>query len=390
MNLADVTQLVQHSTALRARTLLEPAGGQSDKIFPPTYEGGKYATEVRRIDGAEVACVLLDSVQSQANRFESALQDAVDGGRLSIPVIRVSFPDDLSRELGSITSLTAPHRCYDAIIRDSRLGETAFPKSELGAALAAARPPDATALYRHCPTVLVFGGWDSTGSRGGMGAKFTRAVTSEIVGIGVAEGVRTSSRIDPLSVRREVEVVVEDDDRSSWRVASTGEKKTKRPSEVNHGNIVPIITKPGEESGGVTVDGAEQTWVLSLPALRRYRFPVDGEYDDDRDLAVRSVLVVLALVARALAHDDGLFLRSRCHLVRAPGASGLEAVAPDGPTSPLAEPTADELRSLLEEAVEAASTRGLDWEGDPVELQAEERLVELVRRSFELAPKADA
>ena len=59
----------------------------SPKVFPPTYEGGKYATEDRIIGGQKLPCVLLDSVPSQANRMELALQDAVDGGVIDLPVV---------------------------------------------------------------------------------------------------------------------------------------------------------------------------------------------------------------------------------------------------------------------------------------------------------------
>jgi CRISPR-associated protein Csb1 len=387
VDIDTINDVVQRSAALRSRARLAPAGGRDDKVFPPTYEGGRYATESRRVDGAEVDCVLLDSVQAQANRFESALQDALDRGRISIPCIRVGFPADLARELGPITSLTAPHRCYDAILRDSALAGTPFPKSEVGQALAAARPSDATALYRYCPTALVFGAWDSTGARGGMGAKFSRAVSSEIVGIGATAGVHTSSRIDPLGVRREVGVVIDGDDPGEWRLAADGEKGAKRPSEIVHGNIAPTIE---DGRGGVTVDRVEQTWVLSLPALRRYRFPVEGSHDDERDAAARAVLVALALAARALARDDGLFLRSRCQLVPTPGGEALEAVATDGATEPLEEPTTEAAVELLAGAVEAAGAHGLQWEAQPIELEPQERLTELVRRSFELAPKAGA
>jgi CRISPR-associated protein Csb1 len=387
VDIALIHDLVQHSTALRARTVLAPAGGDGDKIFPPTYEGGKYATEVRRIAGEEVACVLVDSVQSQANRFEAALQDAIERGRLRIPHIVVRFPDEVAQELGPVTSLTAPHRCYDAILRDSQLAEIPFPQSEVGSALATARPANATALYCYCPTVLVFGGWDSTGARGGMGAKFTRAVSSEIVGIGATGGVRTSSRIDPLGIRSEVAVYIEGDDRTAWRIASDGDKGAKRPSEIVHGNIPPTILEAG---GGVTVDRVEQTWVLSLPALRRYRFPVNDAYEDERDIAARSTLVALALVARALSRQDGLFLRSRCQLIRVPGGSALEAIAPDGSTQELEDPIPERAIEVLEQVVDAAAGHGLEWKTAPVELEAQERLVELVRRSFELAPKSGA
>ena len=41
----------------------------------------------------------------------------------------------------------------------------------------------ATPLLRYAPHCLVFGMWDSTGPRGGLGVKFSRAVVSEVVGV---------------------------------------------------------------------------------------------------------------------------------------------------------------------------------------------------------------
>src|SRR5207302_3219879 len=74
------------TVAIRSITKLEPAGGNGDKVLPPTYEGGAYAFESRRIDGREVDTVLLDSVQSQANRFEDALLEAHRAKRLQLPL----------------------------------------------------------------------------------------------------------------------------------------------------------------------------------------------------------------------------------------------------------------------------------------------------------------
>jgi len=42
------------AAAFRCVSDYQPAGGPGDKVFPPTYESGKYATETRRIDGKEV------------------------------------------------------------------------------------------------------------------------------------------------------------------------------------------------------------------------------------------------------------------------------------------------------------------------------------------------
>src|SRR5262245_19471946 len=66
------------AAAVRVVTCLGPAGGDGDKLFPPTYndpdkKAGAYGFEPRRIDGREVNAVLLDSVASQANRMEQAL-----------------------------------------------------------------------------------------------------------------------------------------------------------------------------------------------------------------------------------------------------------------------------------------------------------------------------
>src|ERR1700730_13883402 len=72
-------------------------------------------------DGKDVRCVLIDSVQSQANRLEEALLTSMRAGRIAIPHITVAFKNqntsngiDLS-DLGEVTSLDAPHRVFDAI-----------------------------------------------------------------------------------------------------------------------------------------------------------------------------------------------------------------------------------------------------------------------------------
>lgn len=263
------------AAAFRTRTRLQPAGGDGDKVFPPTYAGAVYATEERRVkqeDGTfeSIPCVLIDSVQSQANRLEEALQQAIDAGRFDdcpLPVIEVDFSgEELLDEIGRITSLQAPHRAADAILRDSLLDGEPFRKSEIGAKLDHASLNNATPLYEICPTALVFGIWDSTGPKGGLGAKFQRALVSEIVGVNVQVGVKTSSRIDPLQIRAVVKVMKS---KSGYTLAESEKAKgAVSPSEVNHGNIPPDIDS---KTGGVTINYAELTTVLSLPALRRRR-----------------------------------------------------------------------------------------------------------------------
>lgn len=409
------------AAAFRCRRILQPAGGPGDKVFPPTYAGAVYAVEERRVrtaDGEEqvVPCVLLDAVQSSANRMEEALQEAVDAGELALPVIEVRFPDEqLLQPVGRVTSLQAPHRSADAILRDSLLNGTPFPGSDVGQRLARCTIQNATALFEYCPTALVFGLWDSTGPRGGLGAKFARALVSEIVGVNASFGIKTSSRIDPLGIRLKAGPVYRsaggplgwtlNEEQAAFKEKEPEKIKDGKPSQVNHGNVTPSFSKYGKGAegpdvlqegeqaregkiapGGVTVSHAEQSIVLSLPALRRLRFPDgDGKPNPTRDAAARTVLAALGLCASTLATDKGLDLRSRCllwpeqpaewELLDTPGSAPKRFVLNHAAAI-----------TLLKESVAAAAKHGLTWSGI-ITLTASEPLVELVRKSQELAIK---
>ena len=432
------------AAAFRARTRLQPAGGEGDKVFPPTYAGAVYAVEERRTkqengEWETTPCVLLDSVQSQANRLEEALQQAIDAGLFQdcpIPVIEVDFSgEDLLDEVGTITSLTAPHRAADAILRDSLVAEgegqgTPFRESPIGARLDHTSRSNATPLYEICPTALVFGIWDSTGLKGGLGAKFQRSLVSEIVGVNVSFGKKTSSRIDPLKIQRVAGPVYRTVNRG-WTLDASkalqekgkpvlyGKRKGKnithdpknatfpdegRPSVINHGNVTPDFSRytgsigvpdpirPHEEvrekrvgASGVTVDYAEQTTVLSLPALRRLRFPVNGgSPTQETDAAGRTVLAALGLTACALAAENGYDLRSRC-LLWPSNPLRWELLARPGEKPAQLTFTADDAIQTLKEAIAAAEKVGLTWRKDPLKLTPAPQLVELLKRSQKIA-----
>ena len=398
--------------AFRCCVKLQPAGGEGTKVFPPTYAGAVYATEKRRLPGHvdAVECVLLDSVQSQANRMEEALQQALDAGRIKMPVVEVDFmpyfPGDKLPEnmrlldpVGKVSSLQAPHRIADAILRDSVLDGAKFRETDIGKRIGMVSARDAMALFEHCPTALVFGMWDSTGPKGGLGAKFERAMVAEIVGINAVYGVKTSSRIDPLGILLKAGPLYARSDGTGWTLDESHAKKEKgkpvtlgkdgRPSEANHGNVTPSLSDRSRETdeylaGGVTISHAEQTVVLSLPALRRLRFPADGNYDAKRDNAARTVLAALGLCAATLANEAGLDLRSRCllwpvepptwSLLSTPGEPPLELQL-DGKAA----------TKLLEEAVKKANDLGLPWHDEPVVLTPSDALVKLVVKSQQLA-----
>ena len=430
------------AAAFRCRTTLQPAGGPGTKVFPPTYAGAVYASEKRRLPGRDepVDCVLLDSVQSQANRMEEALQRAVDDGRLKLPVIEVDFgpyfpggPEGmrLLDPVGKVSSLQAPHRIADAILRDSLLEDKPFRQSDVGRAIDRVSLQNATPLFELCPTALLLGMWDSTGPKGGLGAKFERAMVSEIVGIDAVYGVKTSSRIDPLGIQKNAGPLYRQANREYtvdsnsavdelkngkptgkkllYKPNSKGQdvfhdpKEAKcpllgRPSETNHGNVTPDIDYRKDKNknlvmddqgrpipvGGVTIASAEQTIVISLPALRRLQFPVDGKHSHERDVAARTVLAALGLCAAALADEAGLDLRSRCLLYPEDDLTWELLDRKAGAKCTL---SAEEAIVLFHEAVETAKGAGLPWREEPLVLTPSEQLVKLVAKSQQLAAK---
>jgi CRISPR-associated protein Csb1 len=406
MTLRTIQEAVSGSAAaFRCRRRLQPAGGEGDKVFPPTFAGAVYAVEQRRIPGHidPVTCVLLDSVQSQANRMELALQDAVDGSRLRLPLVEVDFSehgptDDVDADkntgrlidaVGKITSLQVPHRLADAILRDSELDGVPFRQSTIGRALNTVSLANATPLFELCPMALIFGMWDSTGPKGGLGPKFERAMVSEIVGIGAHVGdLLRGVRRDPLEVRAAVKVQKNAD--GSWKVADAKAKGAVAPSKVNHSSV-PYPEQRDRKTednsyAGVTIEYAEQTTTLSLICLRRLRFPLNGKTELAADHAARTLLAALGLCSATLAFEGGVGLRSRSllwpdapmswQLLERPGTSPREFQL-----------TADQATALLNEAIRAARECGLAWSEKPVMLKPSTELLKLVRLSQAEATK---
>lgn len=383
----DIIQeaLAGDGVAFRRRTRLQPAGGPGDKIYPPTYEGGKYALEERRVDGETVPCVLVDSVASQANRMELALKNAFyrgTGEDSLVPVIVVDFAQAGIPEVGEITSLEAPHRIADAILRDSLHEGVVFERSGPGQEFIASTAQSAAGLLRYCPTALVFGMWHSTGILGGLGTKVQRAIVSEVVAINARVGVKVASRIDPLQIETGP-VLYETPDRSSWTMDEGAARKEKnkavkkgkdgKPSEANHGNVTPSVS-----DGGVTCDYILQATVLSLAALRRIK--VSGPSSTEQDLAARAALVALGLSAATLLNrSEGFDLRSRCTLV--PEAlAPWELISCDGSTREFGL-AYQAVEGLLSDAVSALVDRGISWERRPLVLVPADNLTRLVQEN---------
>jgi CRISPR-associated protein Csb1 len=304
-----------------------------------------------------------------------------------------------------LSALQAPHRIADALLRDSVLGGKPFRHTEVGLAFADSRPGHATAMYRYCPTALLFGVWDSTGPKGGLGAKFQRAIVSEIIGIEAVPGVKVQSRIDPAGIEKKAgEVYEAADAQEGWtldktKAAKDGAKpklfggKDGTPAAINHGNIPPSIDA---EAGGVTFEKALQTTVLSLPALRRLRFvtttegnPIDPKQRNAAETAARVVLAALALCAVVYQRENGYDLRSRSQLV-ATSPLELEFVPADGGEPERFSLSREGAQQLLRGAHDAARKLGLGFSEREIKLQPAPKLAELIRKSRELMASGEA
>lgn len=391
---------IESAAGIRARTPLEPLGGPGTKIAPPTYgvdDGAKsrYALETRTtLDGdgnpAPIAAdVVLNSVAAQAHDFSDALREAIETGGLTLPLVGTDFRDvgDLA-EFGLLTDLDVPHRVYDAALRDSLDDDVPFRFGDVGRAVTQASVRNATALYVHSPSALIFGAWDSTGPKGGRGSKFERALTGEIVASDVTVGVGTSSRIDPLGIEIKGTTVYRNMD-GGWTLEEAeaardkGKPVTIKPSEINHGNVRPSIDTM---AGGVRAGSITATTTLSLIQLRRLKFvtdaagaPLAATQRQTVERAARCALAAVALAAVTLSFEAGFDLRSRC--VLAPVADlRLEAVGRSGQVDPFTL-TSEEALALAAEAAKASASAGLRWRDGLLALRPTDRLCDLVRRS---------
>lgn len=354
------------------------------KVAPPTYPEGTvvtvdtangprdartpYILEDRLLDEAPRRTVLLDSVQSQANRAEEALHHLVSSGRLPYPQFEVVAAVDADRTV-RIPSLRLPHRYADAYLRDSLLDGTPLDRTAVGRALQLSTPEDATALYRRSPESLVFGAWNS--QRKGRQAKFPRVYRSEVVGLDPVMGSRRAGRMDPENLTGAARQLPDGD----WEYAVPDGSKAKgeKLSERGLGNIA-----PGEAPGGVTISSAVRFATLSFAGLRRIGFGATGE---DAAASARAALAALALLAdRAAFTQPSLWLRSGCDLVLAEEqvaflqrGGGQEAVEVD----------AEAALDLFTEARDNAEDHGITMDSDRIELVPKDKsLGEAIRYAY--------
>ncbi len=382
--------LSSDDAGVRITAAYEPAGGPGSKVFPPTYpfKDEKYALEERYDQAGELhQTVLIDSFQAQANRCELALLDAIDDGLLSFPYLQlrgeVPMADGSAVVPIRITSLEAPHRGPDAYFRDSENSDgVEFDKTDVGAALRRADARNARAYFRHVPTDLIFGFWDS--QRGGRGVKLARAYTSEIWGWNPKVGRRGAGRLDPMNIEK-ARIAFPDKKPGEFVVLGDGPvpkgMKEKAPSNAGHGNA---ITSDGANPG-VAVTGIERSAFISAAALERLRFPNDDARDPRADSAARAVLFALALAGDRLAFDrPSVWLRSGCELVVT--TSRLAWLRRGGEHDEFTLSPAEAIK-LVSRAVERASAAGISWAAEPVTLRPKQNLLDLMAQTFAEPPE---
>jgi CRISPR-associated protein Csb1 len=169
----------------------------------------------------------------------------------------------------------------------------------------------------------------------------------------------------------------------------SAEGKDKGTSAViNHGNIPPSIDK---QAGGVTIEHAVQTVVLSLAGLRRLRFPVrsNGQHFKGKERilaedAARTALAALALAAVVYQRENDFDLRSRSLLI-AENPLCFELLGRDGQEPQCFDLDRQGAAKLLADAVARAEKLGLGWNSQALVLTPAPKLVKLITVSRELA-----
>lgn len=362
------------STCLTSVTELAPAAGPQASVAPAKFaargrDGGVYAFEKRYLDGVPAQAVVIDSKQSQLNRAEQALRQAIDEGHpvLSrLPRVEVTYERDGVREV--YTDLDLPHRVFDAHIRAGTVDRTPVTQLERYRAVRDASPANARALLDVSPVSLAFGSWDS--SRATRQGRWRSALVGEIVGFcaGSETALKGGARTDPVGMRIELgEVALKElaeaqraelsrklYEKTVNEAAKVKGDKRVSASMLGLGGIPPTL----EALAGVACHRIVRSHVLSFAALRQVRFGAGPAGDG----ACRALLAALAL--NALARSDAeLVLRANCDLTElSPTQVRLDQRAGETlDVTPLSIAAAD---ALLESALaHAGAAAGVAWSG---------------------------
>ena len=350
---------------IRIDTELEPLSGPGGSVKPAVYEGGTYQQDRRWAapsDADPTPVIVIDNVPSQANRLEDALRRHAEAAGVPEFVLDLSDLGELPAHLPRrLSSLQFPHRNADAYLRDARLGDTDFTKTEVGQAIFGATGQTCGPLVAWFPQALLYGFWQSHLGKKRANTKHPRAWVSEIIGWNPAStDTRTFGlKGDSLNLSTDEAITSNPDDRLDWGIGGTpavdGARKDKL-SEIGHGQV-PFMGKEAP-AAAVSFERVSQRATVSFAQLRRVSLGPD--HAADVVAAARALLVALGLHAHVLAFGRGFALRSGAELrPRATGATWLGSSG-DEPCS-LGGPEAT--GALLTEARQNAEEAGVPLDG---------------------------
>lgn len=369
-------------SVLVSTTELAPAGGPMASVAPAKFvtQGANshatYAYEHRFVDGAAARVVILDSKQSQLNRAEAGLAQAILDGvepLTRIPHVQVTYVRDGSPE--TFTDLTLPHRAYDGHIRAGSVGGKPATDDATYRAARNSTPANARALIEFSPITLVYGGWDAT--RRARQGRWRSVLVGEVVGVLADQSLdprsaplRGGARVDPVAMQvqlgKDALIAIADAQRGELspklydkivKAAKTADEKSAGPtsaSALGLGGIPPTL----EQLAGVACTRISRTHVLSLATLRQIRFGSEAA----GDASCRALLAALALNGLVRANAE-LYLRANCDLVEA-GPTRVTIDRRAGSFDELEPLNIAAADSLLAEAIDAAERdAGIAWRG---------------------------
>jgi CRISPR-associated protein Csb1 len=362
------------ASCLTSVTELEPAAGPQASVAPAKFASrpggdkkGEYAYERRYLDGVPSVAVIIDSKQSQLNRCEATLTQAISDGHptlVKMPRVVVSYSRSGIDE--TYSDLTLPHRVFDGHIRAATIDGKPVTQLDAYRAVRNATQANARAVLEASPVSLVYGSWDS--SRSTRQGRWRSILVGEIIGFCADErpALRGGARVDPVGMQinlTEANLKALADAQRGELSGNTYQKaaspKGKKgelisASMLGLGGIPPTL----DTLSGVACKRIIRSHVLSFAALRQLRFSggVEG------DAACRALLAALAL--NALARSDAeLYLRANCDL-RESGPVKVEIDQRGGGRLALDALSIDEADALLDAALAAAKQKaGITWNG---------------------------
>ena len=375
---------------IRIDTELAPLAGTGGPVKPAVYEGGRYQEDWRWAspeDDEPTPVIVIDNVPSQANRLEDALRRNRDLVRVPEFVLDLSSLPNLPAHLPKqLSSLEFPHRNADAYLRDARLGDEDFIKTELGEAIFGATAGEAGPLMAWFPQALLYGFWQSHLGKKRSNTKHARAWVSEIVGWKPAacDTRGLGLKGDPLNLSVDEAIEYQDEDQTTWtmRDGSKVGKKSPKLSSIGHGQIPFMGGQDGDQPAATAVSFARVSQRATVSFAQLRRISLGAGYSAGSDTASRAVLAALGLYAHVLAFGSSFALRSGADL--RPVRSTATWLGDEGDyDSALGD--AETMAALLRDSLEHAESAGVPlggWREAPVMLTPKDNLRKAIRATW--------